>query len=247
MTIALSVLGASGKMGKRILQLALNDPRFQIVGGASRNATENSLGHLINDKDLYIPHSADPETALTDCDVAIDFSSHEATYRHLEAAVAAKKALVIGTTGHSAEGRRAIEEAAKTIPILFSPNFSFGMACVWKWQLVSVKRSMALAPSISLKRITSIRKISRAGPLCAWRKHRQWENYSRKLQHHVKKKKSSSMPFVPERSSASITLIFESDLNGSSKAHSPFQRCFCPRLADGSKIFSQSSLPGFIL
>jgi 4-hydroxy-tetrahydrodipicolinate reductase len=121
MAIALSVLGASGKMGKRILQLALNDPEFQIVGCASRN-----VGHL-GDSLLHIPHSSHPEAALAGCDVAIDFSSHEATYRHLEAAIGAKKALVLGTTGHTEEGRRAIKEAAKTIPILFSPNFSFGI------------------------------------------------------------------------------------------------------------------------
>lgn len=128
MTIALSVLGVSGKMGKRILQLALNDPQFQIVGGASRNASAGTLGHLIGDSNLHIPHSVNPETALARCDVAIDFSSHEATCRHLEAAVATKKALVLGTTGHSPEGHMAIEEAAKAIPILFSPNFSFGVA-----------------------------------------------------------------------------------------------------------------------
>jgi 4-hydroxy-tetrahydrodipicolinate reductase len=100
MTIALSVLGASGKMGKRIVELALSDPTF----------------HSVTASDLAA------------CDVAIDFTSHEATLDHLEAAIRANKPLVIGTTGHNPEGRRAIEDAAKTIPILFSPNFSFGMA-----------------------------------------------------------------------------------------------------------------------
>lgn len=100
MTIALSVLGASGKMGKRIVELALNDPIFRSVTASN----------------------------LETCDVAIDFTSHEATHNHLVSAIGANKPLVIGTTGHNPEGRKAIEEAAKTIPILFSPNFSFGMA-----------------------------------------------------------------------------------------------------------------------
>jgi 4-hydroxy-tetrahydrodipicolinate reductase len=98
MPIALAVLGASGKMGKRILHLAENDPDFSIV------------------------------TAMAMCNVAIDFTAPEATLSHLEAAMSAKKAIVIGTTGHSTNENRAIVEAAQTIPILFSPNFSFGIA-----------------------------------------------------------------------------------------------------------------------
>ena len=97
-TIALTILGASGKMGERVLQLARSDPHFQIV-------------------DLH-----------SECDVAIDFTFPEGTLQHIEAATAAKKPLVIGTTGHSPEQKQAIIEAAKFIPVLHSPNFSFGMA-----------------------------------------------------------------------------------------------------------------------
>ena len=106
MTTALAILGASGKMGKRILQLAEQDPQFHIVGLGSRSQL--------------------PE--LGSCDVAIDFTSPEATRHHLEAALRAKKPLVIGTTGHSPEQKNTIEKAAATIPILYSPNFSFGIA-----------------------------------------------------------------------------------------------------------------------
>ena len=99
MTISLSVLGASGKMGSRIVKLAKEDPGFRIVG---------------ND--------------LKTCDVAIDFTAPEATLSHLEAAMQSNKPLVIGTTGHTEEGTKAIAEAARIIPILHSPNFSFGAA-----------------------------------------------------------------------------------------------------------------------
>jgi 4-hydroxy-tetrahydrodipicolinate reductase len=98
MSLAITVLGASGKMGKRILHLAQNDPDFSIV----------------------------PEMAA--CHVAIDFTAPEATLKHLEAAMSAGKPVVIGTTGHLPDTKQAIAEAAQVIPILFSPNFSFGMA-----------------------------------------------------------------------------------------------------------------------
>lgn len=109
MTVALTILGASGKMGQKVLQLARQDPHFHIAGLCSRNKN-----------DLL--------SALALCDVAIDFSSPDATAHHLEAALSAKKAVVIGTTGLSPQAKQAMENAARTIPILYSPNFSFGMA-----------------------------------------------------------------------------------------------------------------------
>jgi 4-hydroxy-tetrahydrodipicolinate reductase len=116
--LALSILGVSGRMGQRVLQLASNDHRFQIVGGLSRK----NLNHP------SLCFSSEIKNALADCDVAIDFTSPETTERHLKAAIEARKPLVIGTTGHKVDECQAIQEAAKSIPILFSPNFSFGIS-----------------------------------------------------------------------------------------------------------------------
>ena len=109
MAIALSVLGSTGKMGKKILELTESDPQFCVVAGHSRQ-------------------QPNLQTALSLCDVAIDFSLHHAPREHLHAALAANKPIVIGTTGHSDEEKREIEEAAKHIPILYSANYSFGIA-----------------------------------------------------------------------------------------------------------------------
>lgn len=127
MIIALAVFGASGKMGKRILQLAQEDPQFHIVGLGMRKEF-GPVADLIGNPGKQITVASDPGMVLAPCDVAIDFTSHEATHSHLKAALAAKKPLVIGTTGHLPDAKKAIEEAAQTIPILFSPNFSFGMS-----------------------------------------------------------------------------------------------------------------------
>jgi 4-hydroxy-tetrahydrodipicolinate reductase len=110
MPIRIAILGAAGKMGQRILELASCDPEFDIVSLVNReNATD-----LLN--------------ALSACDVGIDFTSHLATTHNCHAALLANKPLVIGTTGHTPEEKEVIAEAAKTIPILYSPNFSFGIA-----------------------------------------------------------------------------------------------------------------------
>jgi 4-hydroxy-tetrahydrodipicolinate reductase len=128
MTIDLSVIGATGKMGKRLLELALNDPEFRITGASSRQQLDSSLSSLFADKGLQVPFFSDPLAAFRACDVAIDFTSHLATKNHLKAAIQVGKPLVIGTTGHSPKEKNEIKRASQTIPILYSPNFSFGMA-----------------------------------------------------------------------------------------------------------------------
>ena len=66
------------------------------------------------------------------CDVVVDFSHPSATESVSHACLAAGKPLVIGTTGHSSEERRRIDELAKSLPVVLSPNFSVGVnALFW--------------------------------------------------------------------------------------------------------------------
>lgn len=104
--IALTIHGATGKVGKRIIALADSD--FLIVGKCSRESEK--------------------ESALALADVIIDFSTAEATNGLLELCAKHKKPLVLGTTGHTADTKQKILETAKQIPILASPNFSLGVA-----------------------------------------------------------------------------------------------------------------------
>lgn len=68
------------------------------------------------------------QNTLENADVAIDFSSPAALPSLLQRCSQHSKPLVIGTTGQSSEDVQAIHEIAQQIPILFSPNFSLGMA-----------------------------------------------------------------------------------------------------------------------
>lgn len=94
-------------MGQTILDLAKGDPKIEIVA-------QSDLGDPV-------------EAAMKSCDVAIDFSNASSIDTVCSAASKNKKALVIGTTGHSPEQRGMIEGAAKTLPIVFASNFSVGV------------------------------------------------------------------------------------------------------------------------
>jgi 4-hydroxy-tetrahydrodipicolinate reductase len=64
---------------------------------------------------------------MKNCDVAIDFSQADATAEICRVALEHSKPLVVGTTGHTWEQRRIIEETARSVPIVFASNFSIGV------------------------------------------------------------------------------------------------------------------------
>jgi 4-hydroxy-tetrahydrodipicolinate reductase len=94
-------------MGRTILDLAAKSPKIDIVA-------QCDVGDSIAD-------------AVNNCDVAIDFSNASSIEEVCRAALENKTALVIGTTGHSSEQRRLIENTAKFLPIVFASNFSVGV------------------------------------------------------------------------------------------------------------------------
>jgi len=105
--VRVALIGARGRMGQTIVDLAKNDSKIDIVA-------QSDIGDAI-------------DAAVKDCDVAIDFSNANATDEICRAASQNRKALVIGTTGHSPEQRNVIEKTAKSVPIVFASNFSVGV------------------------------------------------------------------------------------------------------------------------
>ena len=105
--VRVTLIGARGRMGQTILNLAKNDPKIDIV-------EQCDIGDAI-------------DAAFKDCEVAIDFSNASSIDEVCRAASQNRKALVIGTTGHSPEQRQLIEKSAKSLPIVFASNFSVGV------------------------------------------------------------------------------------------------------------------------
>jgi 4-hydroxy-tetrahydrodipicolinate reductase len=107
----------------------MNPPRILINGGKGR------MGHalLAAAAELQLPVPAaidlgdDLSVALAGADVLIDFSSHSATAKVIDCAVAQKKALVIGTTGHSTEEKKRLLALAAKVPTVWAGNFSVGV------------------------------------------------------------------------------------------------------------------------
>lgn len=80
-------------------------------------------------------------------DVIIDFSHHTAVKELLPYAIERKIPVVIATTGHDAEEKAMIEEAAKKIPVFFSANMSLGIATLCSF----VKTAAKLFPDADIE------------------------------------------------------------------------------------------------
>lgn len=106
MTIALAVLGATGRTGSRVVSAAEADPRFSVVA----RVTRGGLG----------------EGCFADAAVVIDFSTPDALVAALPHLGGA--ALVTGTTGLGPEAVDRLAAQSERAPVLAAPNFATGVA-----------------------------------------------------------------------------------------------------------------------
>jgi len=105
--------------------------------------------------------SADPPVALTKAAVAIDFSLPQCVAANARACAAAKVPLLLGATGFDATARAALEQAAKTIPILVAPNTSVGVNVVRR--LVALA-TLALGPGYDVEIAEAHHRMKRDAP-----------------------------------------------------------------------------------
>jgi 4-hydroxy-tetrahydrodipicolinate reductase len=107
MMTRIGILGGSGRMGQAIAAALGDEAEARLAGVARRDDSPDALAGA--------------------CDVLVDFTAPAALSRNLDAAVAAGRPIVIGTTGIDASGEAAIDAAARKIPVLQAANMSLGV------------------------------------------------------------------------------------------------------------------------
>ncbi len=99
------------------------------------NGAKGRMGHALTsaaaDLGLTVGVAVDAgddlSAGMKNADVVVDFSSHSATQTVLELAIAQRKPVVIGTTGHSAEAKKKLLVLAAQVPCVWAGNFSVGV------------------------------------------------------------------------------------------------------------------------
>ncbi len=123
--IKLAVSGCCGKMGRRIIDLAGQDKAFRFV------ACLENIGHPDIGKDILGIKISDNLDVIKAAGVLIEFTTPQATIEHIKAAVRFSIPVVVGTTGLSEGDLAELKKASKKIPVLFSPNMSVGVNCLF--------------------------------------------------------------------------------------------------------------------
>jgi 4-hydroxy-tetrahydrodipicolinate reductase len=105
--IGIGIVGGKGRMGRAIAALLTEHDKARLAGAADQGDDVLRLA--------------------ADCDVLIDFSTPAALAATLEAARAAQRPVVVGTTGLAADHHRAIDDAAAGLAVLQAANTSLGV------------------------------------------------------------------------------------------------------------------------
>ena len=133
MTLRVAIAGSSGKMGRMLIEAPQETSDLPLTVALDRGDSpdiERDCGEFLGKK-TGVTIGSDLNR-LASADVLIDFTRPQATLAHLHACLQHRVRMVIGTTGLDAEGRRAIEAAARSIPIVFAPNMSVGVNATFK-------------------------------------------------------------------------------------------------------------------
>ena len=137
------IIGAAGRMGRALIRAAAEIPNELRVCGAVASTTSDALGkdagELAGIGRLDVRVTDDLAAALARAEIVIDFSQPHTTRSNLMVCRAARKPLLIGTTGFPAELTSVFDEAAKEIPLLVAPNTSIGVTLLLELTRMAAK------------------------------------------------------------------------------------------------------------
>lgn len=153
--IKLGIAGVCGKMGRRIYELAQADKAFEVSLALERKGIPE-IGRELG----KIKISSSPD-GLFLVDVFIDFTSPEAAEVNLDYVARYKKALVLGTTGLKDEHIKKVEEIAKVVPVVFSPNMSIGVNVLFSFLPAIAQK---LGPEYGIEIVEAHHKAKKDAP-----------------------------------------------------------------------------------
>jgi 4-hydroxy-tetrahydrodipicolinate reductase len=126
--LKVAIIGSRGRMGKMLINCAAERPELVVAATAD-------LGD-------------DLAQAVGSADVVIDFSFHETTLPVAQLCSSQGKPLVIGTTGHTPEEKKAIGKTVENIPVVWASNYSTGVNTLF-W--LARKATELLGPSFDIE------------------------------------------------------------------------------------------------
>ena len=128
--ISVSIPGGSGRMGKTLLSLIIDNDKFNLASATCLPGEEEvgvDIGTLVGKGKIFKELKTEPSDLFYNSDVLIDFTIPEATMFHAKKCYENNMSIVIGTTGLSKSQEEELLVLSKKIPIVYSANFSIGV------------------------------------------------------------------------------------------------------------------------
>ena len=128
-------------MGQALAACAGRIPKIEVVG--------------------QVDQGDDLSAIIAKCDVVVDFSFHNVTATVAELSARKRKALVIGTTGHSDSEKCEISNLKSQIPIVWASNYSTGVNTLF-W--LTRKAAEILGPEFDLEVVEMHHRLKQDAP-----------------------------------------------------------------------------------
>lgn len=134
--LRIAITGASGRMGKMLIEAVLEASDCQLVAALVQDGDAligQDAGAFLGVKtQVFISDQPRDELKKSNPHCLIDFTRPQGSMNYLAICQELGVKLVIGTTGFSVEQKQQIAQAAQEIAIVFSPNMSVGVNVTFK-------------------------------------------------------------------------------------------------------------------
>lgn len=131
----LAITGAAGRMGRALIESATETPGVSVAAAIEHLASPavgRDAGELAGRGRLGVTIVSSLADVMDQFDVLVDFTAPAATLANVQACRAARKPMVIGTTGLTGEQSATVRDAARDIAIVHAPNMSIGVNLCFK-------------------------------------------------------------------------------------------------------------------
>jgi 4-hydroxy-tetrahydrodipicolinate reductase len=135
------IAGAKGRMGEALLRCAKSAPGITVSGAIDMGDNLDAI--------------------LNQADVVIDFTFHDSTVATARLCAARRKAIVVGTTGHTEAERQELAAISSQIPMVWSSNYSTGVNALF-W--LTRKAAEILGPGFDLEVVEMHHRLKKDAP-----------------------------------------------------------------------------------
>lgn len=141
MAITVCVAGATGWTGGTLVKAILEDDRFKLTGAVARKAVGQDIGNVLGVASAGVIVSTLDEALTRKPDVVIDYTNHASVKANAKLAMESGAAVVIGTSGLTAEDFADLELVANAneVGLVSSGNFSITATLAKHFSLIASK------------------------------------------------------------------------------------------------------------